>query len=60
MLKDLKHLPVQQEDVKSNLKGGKTGWPPGLLQDDCRALSKWFSTRLDARYVFMQNLKENK
>ena len=24
----------------------KTGWPPGLLQDDCRALSKWFASRL--------------
>lgn len=27
----------------------KTGWPPGLLQDDCRALSKWFAGRLGAR-----------
>ena len=26
-----------------------TGWPPGLLQDDCRALSKWFAGRLGAR-----------
>ena len=32
----------------------KTGWPPGLLQDDCRALSKWFATRLGAR----QQIKE--
>jgi hypothetical protein len=29
----------------------KTGWPPGLLQDDHRGLSIWLSTRLDARVV---------
>jgi hypothetical protein len=23
----------------------KTGWPPGLLQDDSRALSKWLANR---------------
>lgn len=28
--------------------GGKTGSPPGLLQDDCRGLSKWLSSRPDA------------
>ena len=27
----------------------KTGWPPGLLQDDDRKLSRWFASRLDAR-----------
>ena len=26
-----------------------TGWPPGLLQDDCAALSKWLASRPDAR-----------
>lgn len=31
--------------------GGKTGHPPGLLQDDCRKLHKWFASRPDARYV---------
>lgn len=31
--------------------GGKTGWPPGLLQDDSRGLSKWFATRPDALYT---------
>jgi hypothetical protein len=29
----------------------KTGWPPGLLQDDCAKLSRWFASRPDARYV---------
>lgn len=37
--------------VEAVLKGGKTGWPPGLLQDDNSKLSKWFASRLDARYV---------
>ena len=27
----------------------KTGWPPGLLQDDSRGLSRWFASRIDAR-----------
>lgn len=30
---------------------GRTGWPPGLLQDDCRALALWFASRPDARAV---------
>lgn len=29
----------------------RTGWPPGLLQDDSRKLSEWFASRLDAREV---------
>lgn len=27
----------------------RTGWPPGLLQDDCAGLSKWLASRPDAR-----------
>ena len=27
----------------------KTGWPPGMLQDDSRGLSIWFATRPNAR-----------
>ena len=27
----------------------KTGYPPGLLQDDCRALFSWFASRPGAR-----------
>ena len=27
----------------------KTGWPSGLMQDDCKKLSQWFASRLDAR-----------
>lgn len=27
----------------------KTGWPPGLLQDDSRKLSQWFAGKPDAR-----------
>lgn len=27
----------------------RTGWPAGLLQDDCRRLARWFSEKPDAR-----------
>jgi hypothetical protein len=27
----------------------KTGWPPGMLQDDDHNLSKWFASRPGAR-----------
>ena len=27
----------------------KTGWPPRLMQDDCKGLSKWLSNRIDSR-----------
>lgn len=34
----------------------KTGWPlPPLMQDDNPQLSRWFASRLDARYVFKRN-----
>jgi len=29
----------------------RTGWPAGLMQDDSSALSKWFASKPDARYV---------
>jgi hypothetical protein len=38
----------------------KTGWPPGMLQDDSRGLSEWLSTRPGARYLFVQNLNKKK
>ena len=37
-----------------------TGWPPGLLQDDCRELSRWFASRVDARWVFRRHLTSSK
>jgi hypothetical protein len=36
----------------------KTGWSPGMLQDDCRELSKWLSTRVDSRHVAREAAKE--
>lgn len=42
----------------SNLDGGKTGWPPGLLQDECKGLSRWFASRLDAREALRRGLRE--
>ena len=28
-----------------------TGWPPGLLQDDSKGLSRWLASRPDARRI---------
>jgi len=36
----------------------KTGWPPGLLQDDDRKLSCWLASRPDARYQLRKNIME--
>ncbi len=35
-----------------------TGWPPGLLQDDCKKLSQWFASRINARHVVRQVCSE--
>lgn len=37
--------------MTARLQGGKTGWPPGLLQDDDARLSRWFASRLGARFT---------
>lgn len=37
----------------------KTGWPPGLLQDDCRKLSNWLANTPGARRIVRENLKEH-
>lgn len=36
-----------------------TGWPPGMLQDDSRELSRWLSTRLGACYQIQRNNMPN-
>ena len=40
----------------SMLRGGKTGSEPGLLQDDCRGLFRWFASRIDARWTLRKVL----
>ena len=35
-----------------------TGWPPGLMQDDSRELSRWFASRIDARRCVRVRVKE--
>lgn len=40
-------LSLRQVLLEAN--GGKTGWPPGMLQDDSTQLSKWLAGRPDAR-----------
>ena len=37
------------DTLGDRLQGGKTGWPPGMLQDDYRPLSRWFASKPDAR-----------
>ena len=29
----------------------RTGWPPGMLQDDSRELSRWLASKPDARQL---------
>jgi len=36
----------------------KTGWPPGLLQDDDRRLSGWLASRPPARLLARQAAQE--
>lgn len=39
----------------------KTGWPmPALMQDDCRALFRWFANRLGSRRLVREAAKELK
>ena len=42
--------------MDERLLGGRTGWPPALLQDDSRALFRWFASRLDACWALQQAL----
>jgi hypothetical protein len=44
-----KAIDSLQAALEQPEQGGKTGWPPGLLQDDCRGLSKWLASQPDAR-----------
>lgn len=37
----------------------KTGWPPGLLQDDSRELSRWLASRPGARRLVREALCQN-
>ena len=54
-------LPCGVRPTRANTP--KTGWPPGLLQDDCRGLSMWFASRPDAKAVVQRvcaELMENR
>lgn len=44
--------------VPGNLNGGKTGAPPGMLQDDCRKLSRWLASRPGARRLVKERCRE--
>jgi hypothetical protein len=48
MLQEINRLQSPQA-MPATENGGKTGWPPGMLQDDSRELSKWLASKPDAR-----------
>lgn len=50
-------LVARQGSEGLSKNGGKTGWPPGLLQDDSKGLSKWLSSKPDAKQVVRDNIK---
>jgi hypothetical protein len=52
------HMLSKKETDMSLLRGGKTGAEPGLLQDDSRALFRWFASRIDARWTLRRVLTE--
>lgn len=41
----------QRKDARPWEAPERTGWPPGLLQDDSRGLSKWLASKPDARML---------
>ena len=49
---------MAEQPTTTENNGGKTGWPPGLLQDDCKGLSKWLSNRPDAKRRVREALAE--
>ena len=51
-------IQSKKETDMSLLRGGKTGAEPGLLQDDSRALFRWFASRLDSRWTLRRVLTE--
>jgi hypothetical protein len=48
-------------DSEASIKGEHmtTGWPPGLLQDDERKLSRWLASRPDALYQLRKNMTQD-
>ena len=49
---------LEQQPTTTENNGGKTGWPPGLLQDDNSRLSKWFASKPDARQKVREALEQ--
>ena len=58
----LRHWPALLVVVRSKKRTTpippKTGWPPGLLQDDSSELSRWFASRLDARETLRKFIRD--
>lgn len=49
---------VQAELAKPDADKGKTGWPPGMLHDDDKNLSRWLSQRGNAGQLAAQAAHE--
>ena len=52
------NMNEDEKPTTTENNGGKTGWPPGLLQDDSKGLSKWLSNRPDAKRRVREALAE--
>ena len=52
------NMNEDEKPTTTENNGGKTGWPPGLLQDDSKGLSKWFSNKPDAKRRVREALAE--
>ena len=48
-LRNLMSAAPPQAAAQAENNGGKTGHPPGMLQDDSRKLTEWFAGKPDAR-----------
>lgn len=55
----LRHLFALERPSTLESNGGRTGWPPGLLQDDCTGLSKWLASKPDARECVRRALEQS-
>ena len=52
------NMNEDEKPTTTENNGGKTGWPPGLLQDDSKGLSKLLSNRPDAKRRVREALAE--
>ena len=59
MSKSAKKLAERDARRRYKEEVQRTGWPPGLLQDDSRQLTEWFASRMDARWLIDKHYREH-